>query len=78
MEGVILVVLIFFLIQFLVVLTLLIVAMLLARPEVPLWDRKPGHDPLRRCFTFVIHLPGRALRCLARWVRGMHSLYSAH
>jgi hypothetical protein len=77
-EIVIRVALIFFLIQFVVVLTLMIVALLLTRPEVPMWGRMPGHDAFRRSFRFVIHLPCRALCCLARWVRGMHSLYRAH
>lgn len=78
MQVVIRIALIFFLIQFVVVLTLLIVALLLTRPEVPLWGRKPGRDAFRRSLRFVVHLPKRALRSLARRVRGMHSLYSTH
>jgi competence protein ComGC len=42
MEVVIRVALMFFLIQFLVVLTIMIVALLLARPEAPLWSRAAG------------------------------------
>ena len=78
MEGVIRVVLIFFLMQFLVVLTLLIVALLLARPEVPLWDRKPGHDSLRRSFTFLINLLGRLGRSLGRLSHSLRCLHGAH
>ena len=78
METVIRVVLMFFLIQFLVVLTLLIVALLLARPEVPLWDRKLGHDPLRRSFTSVIHLLSRLGRWLWRLLHSLHPLHGAH
>ena len=56
--------LMFFFIQFLVVLTIMIVALLLARPEIPVWGREHGHDALRRSFAFVIHLPRRVLHSL--------------
>ena len=78
MEVVIRVVLMFFLIQFLVVLTLLTVALLLARPEVPLWDRKPRHDSLRRSSPFVIHLLVPLGRWLGRLLHSLRCLHGAH
>jgi len=78
MEVIIRIGLMFFFIQFLVVMTMMIVALLLARPEVPLWGREPGHDALRRSFAYVIHLPIRVLRSAVRLVHFMHSLRSAH
>jgi hypothetical protein len=70
--------LMFFFIQFLVVLTIVIAALLLARPEAPVWGREPGHDALRRSFAFAIHLPSRLLRSLLRRSPSMDSLHSAH
>ncbi|MGA3328580.1 MAG: hypothetical protein ABSF45_29375 [Terriglobia bacterium] len=78
MEVIIRIALMFFFIQFLVVMTIMIVALLLARPEIPLWGREPGHDALRRGFAFVIHLPIRVFRSAERLVHSMHSLRSAH
>jgi hypothetical protein len=40
MEVIIRIALMFFFIQFLVVMTIMIVALLLARPEVPVWGRE--------------------------------------
>jgi hypothetical protein len=77
MDVIIGIALMFFFIQFLVVMTIMIVALLLARPEVPLWGREPGHDALRRSCAFVIHLPSRVLRSVARLAHSMHSLRSA-
>jgi uncharacterized membrane protein (UPF0182 family) len=78
MEVIIRIALMFFFIQFLVVMTIMIGALLLVRPEVPVWGREPGHDALRRSLAFVIHLPSRVLRSAARLVHSMHSLRSAH
>ena len=78
MEVVIRVALMFFLVQFLVVLTIMIVALLLARPEVPMCGRESGQDALRRIFAFIIHLPSRIVRSLVRRARSMHSLHIAH
>ena len=78
MVVVIRIALMFFFIQFLVVLAIMIVALLLARPEIPVWGRETGQDALRRSFEFVIHLPGRVLRSLVHRAHSMHSLHSAH
>jgi hypothetical protein len=58
--------LIFFFVQLLVVLMIMIAALLLARPEVPVWGREPGHQALRRSLVFVTHLPSRVVRSLAQ------------
>jgi hypothetical protein len=55
--------LMFFLIQFLVVLTIMVVALLVARPEAP----------LLRSLAFLISLPGRALRVVVRLARFVRS-----
>lgn len=78
MEIIIRIALMFFCIQFLVVMTIMIGALLLARPEVPILAREAGHAALVRSFTFVIHLPSRALRPVVRLVQSAHSLRSAH
>lgn len=78
MEVIIRIALMFFFIQFLVVMSIMIVALLLARPEIPLWGREPGRDALRRGFAFLIHLPTRVLRSAVRLRHSMHSLRSAH
>jgi len=70
--------LIFFLVQFLVVLAIMIVALLLARPEIPVWGRETGHDALQRSFKYVIHLPGRVLRSLVHRAHSTDFLHSAH
>ncbi|MGD1101824.1 MAG: hypothetical protein ABSA59_07120 [Terriglobia bacterium] len=74
MEVIIRIALMFFFIQFLVVMTIMIVALLLARSEVPALGREPGHEALSRSFAFVIHLPSRVLGSVVRLVRSMHSL----
>lgn len=78
MEVIIRIALMFFFIQFLVVTTIMTVALLLARLEVPALGREPGHETLRRSFAFVIHLPSRALRSVVRRLHSMHSLWSVH
>jgi uncharacterized membrane protein (UPF0182 family) len=78
MEVIIRIALMFFFIQFLVVMTIMTVALLLARPEIPVWGHEPGHDALRRGFALVIHLPNRVLHSVMRLVHSMHSLRSAH
>jgi hypothetical protein len=78
MEVIIQMALMFFFIQFLVVSTIMIVALLLARPEVPALGRELGHGGLRRGFASVIHIPGRVRRSVARWVHSAHSLRSVH
>jgi hypothetical protein len=66
MEVIIGIALTFFFIQFLVVMTFMIVALLLARPEDPVWGREAGHNTLRRSFALVIHLPSRVLHSVVR------------
>ena len=71
MEVVIRIALLFFFIQFVVVMTIMSVALLLARPEMQLLDGEPGHNGLRRTFAIVTHLPSRALRSAARLLHSM-------
>ena len=78
MVVVIRIALMFFFIQFSVILTILIAALLLARPEAPVWGRELGHDALWQCFAFVIYLSRRVFRFLVRWVHFTHSLHSTH
>lgn len=66
MDGIIQAVLMFFFFQFLVVLGVMVAAILVARPEVPVWGREPGRQAMKRGFAFVVGLPGRALRILLR------------
>ncbi|MGA3165801.1 MAG: hypothetical protein ABSF14_06745 [Terriglobia bacterium] len=73
MNFIIQIALTFFLIQFLVVLTIMVVALLIAQPEVPLLGLGSGREALARSFTFVVGLPGRMLRAAARLVRLVHA-----
>ena len=68
----------FFFIQFLVVMTLMTVALLLARPEILTLGGESWHEALRRSFALVIHLPARVLRSVARLVHSVHFLRSVH
>jgi hypothetical protein len=61
--------LVFVLIQFLVVLGAMVVALLLARPELPLLGRESNHEALIRRFAGVIGLLPRGFRSAARVVR---------
>jgi hypothetical protein len=72
MEVVIQIALMFFFIQFLVVTIIMAVALLLARPEVPVFGRKSDHDTLKRGCGFVIHLPSRVIRSVGRLRHSMH------
>jgi hypothetical protein len=74
MEVIIRIALMFFFIQFLVVVTIMIVALLLAQIEAPVLGRGLGQDALRRSFAMAAHLPGRAFRSVVRLVHSMHSL----
>ena len=65
--------LLFFLIQFLVVLTIMVVALLLARPGVPLQGRETGTEALLRSSAFVLALPRRGFGWIGRLVRLMRS-----
>jgi hypothetical protein len=77
MEVVIRIVLLFFFVQFVVVMTIMSVALLMARPEVPVWGVKPGRSTIKRVGAFVLHLPSRALRAAIRLAQSMH-LRSVH
>jgi hypothetical protein len=73
MNFIIQITLAFFLIQFLLVLTIMVVALLIAQPEVPLFGLGSGRGALSRSFIFVVALPGRMLRMSARLVRLVHA-----
>lgn len=77
MEVIIRVILMFFFIQFLVVMTVMAVVLLLARQEVPVWGREPWHEVREQSSAFVIHLPTRVLRSLVRLAQSLH-LHSVH
>jgi hypothetical protein len=76
MELLIRILLMFFFIQFLVVVAIMTVALLLAMPEVPMWGSEPGTAWLRRSIALAFHLPIRGFRSLVRRVQSMH-LHSA-
>jgi hypothetical protein len=71
MEVIIRIALMFFFIQFLVVMTIMTVAILSARPAVPVLGREPGQEAVRRSLQFVTRLPNRVLRSA---IRLMHSM----
>jgi hypothetical protein len=72
-EVVIRIALMFFFIQFLVIVTSMVVSLLVARPEVPLPGREPGSQALRRSLAFVTQLPVRAVRSAVRVAHAAHS-----
>jgi hypothetical protein len=72
MELVIRIVLLFFFIQFVVVMTIMSVALLLARPEVPTLGFEVGHNALMRGFAFVAQLSSRVLRSVVRFLHSIH------
>jgi len=76
MELVIRIALMFFFIQFLVLMTIMTVTLLMARPGVPVWRHEPSRAVLMRSVAFAIHLPGRGFRSVVRRVQSMH-LHSA-
>jgi hypothetical protein len=78
MEVIIRMVLMFFFIQFLVVMTIMTVALLLARPEVPALGRELGYGALKRRFARAVHFPSRVRRSVVRLVHTAHSLRSVH
>jgi hypothetical protein len=78
MEVIIRMVLMFFFIQFVVVMTIMAVALLLARPEVPALGRELGHGAFKRSFAYATHFPGRVRRSVVRLVHSAHSLRSVH
>jgi hypothetical protein len=77
MELVIRIALMFFFIQFLVVVTIMTAVLLLARPVVPVLGCEPGRAVFMRWVAFAIHLPSRGFRSVVRRVQSMH-LRSVH
>ena len=66
MEVIVQIVLMFIFIQFVVVMTIMSVALLLVRPELSVFGDDPAYEGLRRNFAFVIHLPSRARHSFLR------------
>ena len=71
MEVVIQIALMFFFIQFLVVMTIMSVALLLERPDAPILGRTLGHAALSRSFAFVSNLPSRVQGSVVRLAHSM-------
>jgi len=67
----------FFLIQFLVVLAIMVVALVFAQPEVPVFSREACRYALSRRFGWVIALPRRAMQASGRLVRFVYSKLSS-
>ena len=78
MGVIIRVVLMFIFIQFLVVMTIMTIALLLARPEVPLLGRETGRAAIQRSFWFILQLPLRVIRSVWRLAHSMRLMRSAH
>jgi hypothetical protein len=72
MEVVIRVALMFFFIQFLVVMSIMTAALLFARMEVSPPARDSGQDALRPDHAVAFHLPNRLFRSVIRLVHSMH------
>jgi hypothetical protein len=72
MEVVIRIAHMFFFIQFLVVMTIMAVALLLAQVEVPVLGRGFAQDAFRRGFAMAVHLPGRVFHSVVRRVHSPH------
>jgi hypothetical protein len=71
-EGIIRVILMFFFIQFLILITIMAVALLSARQEVLGLGRESRREPRRPSSAFVTHLPRRVLRSVVRLVQSIH------
>ena len=69
MNMIIRIALMIFLIQYLVILTVLVATLMTARPEVPILGRESGHEALVRSFVLVSTLPRRTTQFAARLVR---------
>jgi len=69
-EVIIRIALMFFFIQFLVMICVMFVSMLMAQPEVPLLGIR--RHTLRRGLAYATHLPGRAVRSLSRALHVRH------
>ncbi len=71
MELVIRIALMFFFIQFLVVVTMMSVALLRARPEAPVCATSLNSGGLKRSAAHALHLPSLGLSSIARRMRSM-------
>ena len=78
MEVVIRIALMFFFIQFLVVMTMMAVTLLLARPEGPFLGRESGREAIRRSFAFLTHVPSQVFGFMVRLMRFLHFLPGTH
>jgi len=76
MHFVLQVALTFFLIQFLVVLSIMVVALVFAQPEVPVFSREACWDALTHSFGRAVGLPRRAVQGSRRLVRLVHAKLS--
>lgn len=77
METIIQTVLLFFFVQFLVVVTIMSVALLLTKPEVLLPGREPTGNNMNQRLAFILQAPNRILQAAVRLRRFMH-LRSVH
>jgi len=66
----------FFVIQFLVVLAIMVVALLFAQPEVPVFSAEARREALSEGSAFLTGLPGRAARASRRLARFVHGKLS--
>ena len=71
MELIIRIILMFILVHFLVVMSIMVLALLLARPEVPVLGREPNREALARSYAFMLRLPSRTVRSVVRLVNWM-------
>ena len=72
MELVIRIALMFFFIQFLVIVAIMAVTLLVTRPGIPVWGREPGNAGIMQAVAVAIHSPVRRLRSALRRVQSMH------
>jgi len=77
MEAIRRVALMLFFVQFLVVISIMILALLLGRPEAATLGRELGYYTFRRSCGFVIRLPSRVFRYALRRVHSRHP-HSVH
>jgi len=81
MNFIVQVALAFFVVQFLVVLAIMVVALFVAQPEVPVFSAEAQREAFSQGLAFAGGLPRRAVRAsrrLARFVHGKLSLPVYH
>jgi hypothetical protein len=76
-EVIVRIALMFFFLQFVIVATIMSVALLLARPEVPVLGRQWGHAVLARSQALFARLPCRVHGSAGRMANAMRSWRSA-